>query len=285
MVNERFRFHRLWILVLALSILPIYGCGPYQVRHEIAENDCFAQILMRVDRRSMGNDGFFEENLLSSPYPAVRQWCAIALGRIASPGALPLLYRAVHAGDAAVRAASAFSIGEIEDREWLEAQFLLPDPMASKELIALLDDPSSSVRMRATEALGKTGSPHEAGEIARRLESFSGSGSLIERAYVGFAITALARLKDPVAFPVLERLAKTGSPEIQSQASDALARLQDEKTTTLVAQRPADKPAILDQFDDPGDSPGSVTEAISRALAASRRNSTIAMVETTRGNF
>jgi peptidyl-prolyl cis-trans isomerase B (cyclophilin B) len=285
MVNEKSRFHRLWILVLTLSILPMYGCGRYRARREIAENDYFAQILMRVDRRSMGNDGFFEENLLANPYSEVRQWCAIALGRIASPGALPLLYRAVHTGDAAVRAASAFSIGEIEDRERLEPQFRLPDPLASKELISLLDDPSPTVQMRAIEALGKTGSPREAREIARRLEGFSGSGSLTERAYVGFAITALGRLKDPVAFPVLERLAKTGDPEIQSHASDALGRLQAEKATAPATQRLADKADISDRFDEPGDRPGSVTEAISRALAASRRNSTIAMVETTRGNL
>ncbi len=230
-------FRRFCSSFLILSFIPMFGCGRYLVRNELRLNDYYSEIVKRVDRDWIGDDRFFEDNLLANPDPEVRRWCAIALGRIGSPGALPLLYRAVHTGDAAVRAASASSIGIIEDRDVLARQSLSPDPQATAELKALLDDPSISVRMRAVEALGKTGSRGEAEDVVRQLENFQYGGSAIERACLEFAITALVRLKDPIALPVLERLADAGDSDIQWRALDALVRLHDENAVPLYIRK------------------------------------------------
>jgi cyclophilin family peptidyl-prolyl cis-trans isomerase len=272
---------------LVLSLLPMFGCGHHIARNELELNDYYFEILKRVDRDWIGDDRFFEDNLLGNPAPEVRQWCAIALGRIGSPGALPLLYRAVHTGDAAVRAASAFSIGAIEDREVLGQQYLPPDPQVVTELKPLLDDPSISVRMRAVEALGKTGSRSEAEEIVRRLENFTYTGSAIERAYFGFAITALVRLKDPAALPILERLANASDSGIQRRALDALVRLRDEKAVPRYIGKPesTDPEVRFYAARDPRPSTTFVTDAVYRTIAASRRNSTIATIKTTRGTL
>jgi peptidyl-prolyl cis-trans isomerase B (cyclophilin B) len=228
--------NRKWLIpFLSLSLLPLISCGRYRVRDELAQNQFFAEILKREDHRWIGEDSFFESNL-ANPYPEVRQWSAIALGRIASPQALPALYKALHTGDAAVRAASAFAIGEIEDREWLEAQYLDPDPAAEAELTHLLDDPSLTVRMRAVEALGKTGSRAAGFEIARRVERFHYSGMPFERAYLESAITALVRLKYPAAFPVLDRLADMSDPEVKWRALDALVRFHSKAAGSLFIQ-------------------------------------------------
>ena len=112
---------RCWVSVLILAMLPAFACNRYRANRELQRSDCFAQIVERVDRRWIGNDRFFEDNLLANPYPEVRQWCAIALGRIASPRGLPLLYRAIQTGDASVRAAAAFALGEILDRDFPQA--------------------------------------------------------------------------------------------------------------------------------------------------------------------
>jgi peptidyl-prolyl cis-trans isomerase B (cyclophilin B) len=197
----------------------------------------FAEISRREDMRWIGEDRFFEDNLLANPFPEVRQWCAIALGRIQSPQALPLLYKALHTGDAAVRAASAFAIGQIEDRKILEETSLPPDPQASVELIRLLDDSSIIVRMRAIEALGETGSHGEAAEIIRRIEHLTGSGSPVERAYMESAVAALARLKDPIAIPALETLAAAGDSDIQWRALDALAQLRSRDSEPLFVKQ------------------------------------------------
>ncbi len=227
---------RFWAPLIIVCLLPLTSCKRYQLREELIQRQCFAEILKRENRRWIGEDKFFENSLLAGPYPQIRQWSAIALGRIASPRALPLLYRALHAGDIVVRAASAFAIGEIEKREVLEERCLNRDPEAAAELNRLLDDPSLSVRMRAVEALGKIGSHEEAAGIVQRLEQFSYRGLPDERAFLEFSITALARLRDPAALPVLEKLARTSDPEIQWRALDALIRLQSKAAGPLFVE-------------------------------------------------
>lgn len=278
-----------WIPVLILSLLPSLACGRYHAQRELKRSDYFAQIVQRVDRRSMGEDRFFEDNLISNPDSEVRQWCAIALGRIGSKRALPLLYRAVHRGDAAVRAASAFAIGEIEDREFLGSRNLPPDPDASEQLLFLLDDPSITVQMRAIEALGKIGSHGGMEKILHRIDEGSYKGSLVERSFLGLAITALARLKDPIALTVLEKLANTGDPEIRRRASEALFIVKDSVADPLTLDKMVNSDSASplssgpDEIVDSRSAPSAVTDTVSRSLASSRKNSTIAVVETTRG--
>ena len=153
---------RLWIPMLILSVLPALSCGRSRARHDLQRSEYFTEILKLEDRGWLGEDRFFEQNLLANPDPEVRRWCALALGRIGSRRALPMLYTAARSGDASVRAASAFAIGEIEDREVLAAQYLFPAQQTLSELSMLLDDPSRSVQMRSVEALGKCGSSPEA---------------------------------------------------------------------------------------------------------------------------
>ena len=210
----------LWTLLCIGS----FACGRHKLdAGELERNHLFAEILEREDRRTLGEDKFFPENLLSSPHTEVREWCAIALGRIGNPRALSWLYQAFHSPYASVRAAAAFAVGEIEDREILKDHFRPADARATAELLELLDDASLPVRMRAVEALGKIGSASEASEIARRVESFP---SPQERAFLSLAVTALMRLKDFGALPILEKLAGENDPEIQWRVANALYRMQ-----------------------------------------------------------
>jgi peptidyl-prolyl cis-trans isomerase B (cyclophilin B) len=280
---------RWWAPLLILSLLPAFACGRYRARHELERSEYFAQIIQRVNRRSMGEDRFFEDNLLANPYPEVRQWCAVALGRIGTQQALPLLCRSARTGDTPVRAASAFAIGQIEARKRFIQKSPAADPEAIKELLSLLRDPSLSVQMRAIEALGKCGSHAEAAEIIRKLEYFPyAADSFTDRSYIGFAITALARLQDPIALADLKRLAKGGNPELRARAAEALALLNSgavprQEGNPSSSDSPPLSPAAPDGIGETRARPASVTETASRALAASRRNNTVAVVETTRG--
>jgi peptidyl-prolyl cis-trans isomerase B (cyclophilin B) len=256
-----------------LAAMLLAGCSRLQAPAERERIKYFAEILKRQELCSIGEDRFFEENLQANRFPEIRQACAMTLGRIQDPKALPMLYGAMHTGDAAVRAASAFAIGEIEDRALLKKKSLAPDPDAIAELRRLLDDSSISVRMRAIEALGKIGSRAEAEEIIRRLQQFSCSGSPDDIAYLEIALTALARLKDPAAAPLMEKYASASDPEIRWRASDALAQLQS--------------PALMSESMEPPQDADSeivgMTEAEAYSLAAFRKNTTIARIETTRG--
>jgi HEAT repeat protein len=231
-------------LFLILLLLPLISCGRLGARRELDRNQAFVEILKHEDRRSFGEDGFFENNLIANPDSQVRQWSAIALARIADARSLPVLYNALRSGDAEVRAASAFAIGEIENRDLLEEQYRDFSPEASKKLRRLLDDSSLAVQMRAIEALGKIGSYVEAADIAQRLERFPYNGQPAERAYVGYAITALARLNDPIALTALERCLKMKDPEIQWRVLDALVRLRIKSARPLFEEN-LENPDVL----------------------------------------
>ena len=279
------------LLILILLLLPLTACSRYKARKALQQIQSFAEILKREELRAIGEDGFFKDNLTGNRDPEVRRWCAIALGRIADPRALPLLYGALHRGDAEVRAASAFAIGEIEDRELLRLRCSAPDPRAQFELLRLLNDSSLTVRMRAIEALGKTGSRAEAADLVRRLEPFSYSGSPFENAYLSAAITALSRMGDPAAIPFLERLAGVSDREIQRRALEARMRLQAGASSPQPANSTQNpdaaslSPCSMKASEEPQPGADSITDAVSYALAAYRKNSTIAQIETTRGTI
>jgi len=268
------RTRRLLPVLLIAILLPCVGCDRYRARQELERAGYFAEILRRVDASRIGHDGFFERNLLSNPYPEVRRWCATGLARIGSPEALTLLYRCCREGDAAVRAASAFAIGEIQDRGALRFRRLEPDPRARFELGRLLDDTSPAVRIRAIEALGKIGFESDAARIHRHIHELRGA-TPEERSLVGFAVTALVRLGYHDAVPCFEKLAGGHDPELTARAIDAVCRLRE-------------KP-VCDQEPPPTQSPAvsgiPMTEAVARTLAFSRNNRTIAVIHTTRGTL
>jgi peptidyl-prolyl cis-trans isomerase B (cyclophilin B) len=263
------------VAFLMLCLLSLASCGRRKLTsNQLSQNRFFAEILKRESGRTLGEDKFFEQNLLSNPYPEVRRSCAIALGRIGDRRALPFLYSALHKGDAMIRTASAFSIGAIEDRRLLEEQHLLMNPRTLPELIRLLVDTSLFVQMRAVEALGRTGSQAEAVILAERLKHFSYNGTPEERSYLGFFIAALTRLNDPDSYPLLEKLAALRDPEIQSRSLNALVRLRD----------PA-REARLIPAGDPGPPSEPLSEAVCIYLAANRYYPATAIMETTRGDI
>ncbi len=269
---------QLWIALIALLLLPLVSCGRSKARHRLAQDKFFIEILQRENSRQLGNDKFFENCLLKNSDPKVRQWAAVALGRIASPDALPLLYKALKTGDTALRAASAFAIGEIEDRKNPERLLSVSDAEAVAELMYVLDDPAIIVRMRAVEALGKIGSHFEAAEVARRLESFHFTGAPSERAYLRASIAALEKLGDPIARPAIEKFSDSSDGDLRERALDALIRIDSK-----ASDPPVRATGLQKSFIDPAVS--SITEIFCRVLAANRKNSTIAWLETNRGEI
>ncbi len=222
------------LALLAISVL-CAACGHRPLRpEEVDRNRIFAEITKREDLRDLGSDDFFPSHLRDSSQPKVQEWCAVALGRIGNPRALPWLYQALHTPYASVRAASAFAVGEIEDRDTLKSEGLAPDPGAARTLRALLDDTAPGPRMRAVEALGKIGQDVDALDIVRHLERLSYDGSPSNRAYLSLGITALMRLKNPIALPLLKRLAELGDPEIQWRVANAFYRMRSREARSVL---------------------------------------------------
>jgi peptidyl-prolyl cis-trans isomerase B (cyclophilin B) len=277
------------LLILLFLLLPLTGCGRYKTRKELLRTEYFAEILKRENSREIGSDGFLRDNLMNNGDPDVRRWCAIAFGRIADARALPILYGALHAGDAETRAAAAFAVGEIEDRERVEARCTITDPRAVLEITRLLGDSSISVRMRAIEALGKMGSRAESSFILSRMERLDYSRSPLDKAYLDAAITALARIGDQAAIPFLERLEESRDPGIRERAASARLCIQTETTESRSAISPqvpgvtSITPCASEESSRPTHSP--VTDLTCYAISAFRENSTFAQIETTRGTI
>jgi cyclophilin family peptidyl-prolyl cis-trans isomerase/HEAT repeat protein len=220
---------------LLVWCLASISCGRTpQTAAESARERLIAEILKRTDRRDAGHDGFFERQL-QSEHAEIREWAAVALARIGDPRSLPLLYQMLRTGDAVLRAASAFAIGEIEDCETRLAEGRAPDGRALKELHRLMSDPSLPVRMRCLEALGKIGGPAQAHEIAEAIGTFNYDGSPLHRDFLDLGITALTRLKVPQTHRVLHRLAASDDPEIQWRAANAALRLHDTSACRVFA--------------------------------------------------
>jgi cyclophilin family peptidyl-prolyl cis-trans isomerase len=66
-----------------------------------------------------------------------------------------------------------------------------------------------------------------------RLRRFSYKGTPAEQAFIGAALTALVRLDEQSACPVIERLAQIEQPGIQWRALDALTRLKSRESRAL----------------------------------------------------
>jgi peptidyl-prolyl cis-trans isomerase B (cyclophilin B) len=270
------------ILFLTFSI----SCGDRQRRNALALNHIFADILKMECRSWPESEKFFAETLLSNPDTEARQWSALAMGRMAPGQALPLLYQSLRTGDAAIRATSAFAIGQIESRARAEKEYGDPsttgmdaptgDSSATAELMRLLDDPALSVRRRAVEALGKIGSTAEAAEIARHLELCPGSQPE-ERAYIVSSLVTLAKILKGNS----ERFLLTNHSRFAATVAIAWAQAMRE-LGDIGANRHG--MTLKDEAVSNPDSPN-LPDAFCMALAANRKNSTIAIVETNRGTL
>jgi peptidyl-prolyl cis-trans isomerase B (cyclophilin B) len=264
------------ILFLTLSI----SCGDRKLRNYLALNQIFAKIIQMECRGWPDSEKFFTETLLSNPYTEAQQWSALAMGRIAPRQALPLLYRSIRTGDAAVRAASAFAIGEIERRARIEMECSDSNPSVAAELMHLLDDPSLSVRRRVVEALGNNGSAGEATEIARRLEHRSESQPE-ERAYIESSLVALAKILKENHERFFDL---TNHSQFNATAAAVWVQAKEWGSLTADQDPKGCKSSIIDM---PAHiAPNRILpDAFSMALAANRKNSTIAIVETNRGTL
>jgi len=111
--------------------------------------------LLHEDQRDLA-DGWLEEQRRSSVAENRARAC-LALGRIGNPSALPGLIEALADPIPRVRAAAAFAIGLLQDREILANEGREMRPEAATALMQTLADEDRAVVTRAVEALGKMG--------------------------------------------------------------------------------------------------------------------------------
>jgi peptidyl-prolyl cis-trans isomerase B (cyclophilin B) len=264
----------LLIPFLALSI----SCRNRALRDDVVRNQLFAEMLKMETRGWLESEKFFSETLRSNPYPDMRQWCILAIGRMAPRQALHLLYPSLRTDDAALRATIAFAIGEIESRARAENRPDASDSSVVAVLRRLLDDPALPVQRRAVEALGNIGSPAEAAEIALHLEHCPGIQPE-ERAFIESSLVALAKILKGNSEQFFDL---TRHSRFADHASIAWTQSREALEVSGTEREP-----IPDRTNIPEEILPSRfwSDAFYAALAVSRKNSTIAAVETNRGTL
>lgn len=153
------------------------------------------------------------------PDPEIVALAVEALGKLADPGSVPLLVRALDHSDPRVRAEAAHALFRQRFvpvwRETAETPPVLPDP-AVVALIGALSDAAPAVRGAAAHAFSRHAEP-------RALVMLIGVLNDDDEWVRLFALRALGRIADPAAAPSILRLIADANPRLRTAAVDALA--------------------------------------------------------------
>jgi cyclophilin family peptidyl-prolyl cis-trans isomerase len=214
-------------VVIASLLAVVLGCRSTPPKGEDPSRPLgpVDRIAVFEDARTLG-DGTLPA-YLGHEDPEVRARCALALGRIGDPAAVPVLLRALDDPDADVRAEAIFAAGQIGDGS------------ASSGLEAVLaGDPLPVHRALAAEAIGKIGGPEAWGVLA------AAAGSETEGAVLGQIALAFWRAGIPESSALrddgrraLLALADASDPEVRWRAVYAIARSKWEDPECLRALR------------------------------------------------
>ena len=186
-------------------------------------------ILEREDARQV--DQWLREQI-RSPIAESQARACLALGRIADASTLDLLLEAATGPSARVRAAAAFAIGEIEDRQTAATAGREPRQRAADRLIELLRDDERAVVANAVEALGKM-------VWLAALERLKTTPAPLP-----FTYAAMARMDATQATPWIAQGFRSDDQSVRLAAADALNRLMvpfDEEITRLFLNRTKDR--------------------------------------------
>jgi len=217
-----------------LSIcLAVFCCFSAQIFAQIPVN-----ILMQISKAE--DELRFDktlEDLLKSRDAKIRKRAALASGRIGRETAIPMLAKLLEGdSDVAVRAMSAFALGEIESIK------------AADALLKILQDTKNAdeIRARSVEAAGKIAAANAKDQKAKNLGEaildalqFEDSrGAKQNRAFVLLGITAILRAKPEGGDFVAAKFLTNMDARIRADAANTLSRLRskiaDEKLRAML---------------------------------------------------
>jgi cyclophilin family peptidyl-prolyl cis-trans isomerase/HEAT repeat protein len=208
--------------------------GKPVLKRDRTQRVLYPKIIQHEDERSVTTDLV---ELLLPLHGGVRRRAILALGRIGYPSGLAPLIDVLTSDknpenrDPEMRALAAFSLGQIQNQHAVSALLERLDPAI---------EPSTPVRARAAEALGKIASNKEAAAalgtygvggiavaIARLLPPPNSPVSDNARLLGSTAITALLRLKQASSVEAITLQLRSNDPDLRWQAANALARIRE----------------------------------------------------------
>ena len=134
------------------------------------------------------------------PDPETRLYAVWALGALADPRALATVLESSQSEDAGVRKMAAYVLGRLGRKE------------AIPRLRVLIEDPATDVRWNAAIALASLGDPSGLPVLRAMIDHASLArqpltGDQVEAAMIN-ALKALALLRDPESFPLIQKVAQ-----------------------------------------------------------------------------
>jgi cyclophilin family peptidyl-prolyl cis-trans isomerase len=208
--------------------------GKPVLKRDRTQRVLYPKIIQHEDERSVTTDLV---ELLLPLHGGVRRRAILALGRIGYPSGLAPLIDVLTSDknpenrDPEMRALAAFSLGQIQNQHAVSALLERLDPAI---------EPSTLVRARAAEALGKIASNKEAAAalgtygvggisvaIARLIPAPNSPVSDNARLLGSTALTALLRLKQASSVEAITLQLRSNDPDLRWQAANALARIRE----------------------------------------------------------
>lgn len=165
---------------------------------------------------------FHLATLLKDQDPQVRLTAVQALGKIAVPDTVPVLLHSLHDDDPAVRAMSAWALGNLGE-DVLDQVGL--------ELAKRLDDPSPAVKLAAAQALGAVGGTHA---IVELLTERLAHGDVETRRA---AVQALIWLEASPAYHALIKALGDADAHVRQGAVAALGEMVDPRSLSALRDR------------------------------------------------
>lgn len=205
---------RIWSLVL---LAPLAACASPAVK-TLSDRERLAQL---EDARQFDESAF--RRWVAGGDPQLASRAALALGRIADPGSIPLLLECARNGDTDIAQEALFALGQIARRD------------ASALLLARCSDKSPTIRALALEALGKIADVEAAAQFLHGLND-------AESTVRAQAALAISRSRASGCIQALgDTLAKEQDAQARWKMSYSLASLAD----------PASRPHLLALLKDP----------------------------------
>ncbi len=190
---------------------------------------------------------------VASPWAARRARAAVAYGRIQLPAGIDPLLQLSRDGDAKVREAAAFALGQLA---WSKSFNSGRTPEIISGLARLKRDPKSSVRAVAAQALGKIAGLEAPGQLAPLLAD--PNFRVRAQALMGlYKFRQILQMADPsVALPLLpETIAQTVAglasdrhPEVRRYVAFYWSRVKDPRSAGSVANLSRDPDAQVRLF-------------------------------------
>ncbi len=211
---------RLRAAAVASLLFPLLASGCAALKSAPSEPS-FAEMIRGEDTR---NAVLVRRNMVASNQRSIERGI-LALGRIGDPADKPRLIESLKDENSRIRAAAAFALGEMFDKDARAAMGMGVPVDVGQALIGALDDEEREVQAIVVEALGKLGEKAAVQRLIGKLSEPDEGRDVPNERVAERAILALMRIGHADALAPIEEMTANPNPRLRYYALNALLRM------------------------------------------------------------